>query len=190
MKNKLRGEAGVTLVEMLASVMLLTMLALMVGAGLGTSMRVYRGVVAQSEAELLLSTAVNALADELRYAWNVVDDEGSPTGWTDFIYNSNSFGDEMRLAYDNGKILVIDINGDKNGENALPFNAGAYGKNAGGLEDCKVNFMEITHDQSSNIFTIKLEITGADGVSARTPEGGVQVRCLNPQPTSTPGGTP
>ena len=190
MKNKLRGEAGVTLVEMLASVMLLTMLALMVGAGLGTSMRVYRGVVAQSEAELLLSTAVNALADELRYAWNVKDDEDTEdNGWTDFTYSSTSFGDEVRLGLVSGRIMA---GSESDSKNVLSTDSGAYGKNAGGLADCKVDTMSISHEPDDSVFTIELKITGADGASAKTPEGGVQVRCLNPIPKSEDdtGGTP
>lgn len=162
MEKKLNSQSGLTLVEMLAATVILILLGLMLNTGLQMSMSTYRSITAQSELELLLSTAVDALADDLRYARDVA---GSGR---DFTYTSDSFGAGTRLTVDpaDGQILA----------NSKRFLAtGAYG--LGGAY--KVDSMEIQYAEPC--FTIQLTVaTQDDKISVSTPEGGVTVRCLNP----------
>lgn len=165
MRKKLRGEGGLTLVEMLAAVVVLILLGLLLNTGLQMAMSTYRAIVAQSETELLVSTAVNALADDLRCARDV---SGSGTGFT---YTSDSFGADAALDLNSDGQIVAKVGGE---EKRL-LSTGAYGLNGA----YQVKEMKISYTQPN--FTIELTVETKDGaISARTPDGGVTVRCLNP----------
>lgn len=162
MKKKLNSQSGLTVVELLAATVVLMLLGLMLNTGLQTALSTYRAIVAQSELELLLSTAVDALADDLRYARDVSGEN------TSFTYTSDSFGEGTKLTVDSaGQIKA-------NGKRVL--STGAYGLN----EAYKVKEdMEISYDGAS-CFTINLTVaTKDDSLSAKTPDEGVVVRCLN-----------
>ena len=194
--KKIKSEAGFTLIEMIAAVFVLVLLSLMVGTGISMTMHAYETVVAQSEAELLLSTAVDALADDLRYAWNVDDSKKAPDSWkdtylfpTDFTYSSDSYNNGIRLCVKNGKIIARTDGDDAPDQQVLSFEHGAYGDNKS-YKEYKVTSMDIAHD--GDIFTIRLTVADGSGISASTPDGGVKIRCLNqpiPTPTTT-GGSP
>lgn len=182
MKKKIKSEAGVTVVEMLAAALILVLLSAMVGTGMSMAMHAYDKVVAQSEVELLLSSAVDALADELRYAWNVDTSTSTPspawspdyTNVTEFTYSSDSFGDGIRLCVRGGKIVAKKGQSTDDDHQVLSNDFGAYGGNAS-YKEYEVKTMKITC--VDDVFNIKLEIKGSTGISAGTT---VQVRCLNP----------
>lgn len=189
MKKKLREEAGLTMVEMLAAVVILMLLSLMLGTGLQMALNSYQTVIAESEVDLLLSTAVNAIADDLRYARDVdtledVTVDGK-TVCSDFTYKSDSFGDNIRLVLNDskgGQIMANDM---------LFLSNGAYGNGGISYKEYIVTNMKVTHDENALgeiIFTIYLRVETTDGkISAETPNGGVTVRCMNPPiETTTP----
>ena len=68
MRKKLKSQRGLTLVETLCAVVILILLGLILNAGLQLSVRAYDDMTAETETELLLSTAADALADVLRFA--------------------------------------------------------------------------------------------------------------------------
>lgn len=162
MKRKLRSERGLTLVEMLCAVAVLMLLALMLNTGLQMAMGSYRDLTAQSEAQMLLSTLSDALADDLRYARNVVADADKKL----IKYDSDSYGSVPHgagdfLKIDSGQVLA-------NGKRVLP--SGAYGNGA-----YKVQQMDVSYD--SGFFKVELKVEQANGtVSAETE---FTVRCLN-----------
>ena len=165
MRRKLAGQEGLTLVEVLAAVVILVLLGLILNAGMQMAVNSYRVMIAQSETELLLSTAVNALADDLRCARDV---SGSGTGFT---YTSGSFGADAALGLNSDGQIVAKVGGE---EKRL-LSTGAYGLNGA----YQVKAMKISYTQPN--FTIELTVETKDGaISARTPDGGVTVRCLNP----------
>ena len=173
MRKKLKSEAGFTLVEMLVTTVVMVLLGLMLNVGLQMAVRSYRAVTAQSEAELLLSTAVDALADDLRFArmYEAADSgDGVP-----FTYFSDSYGENTHLTLDGetGQIMA-------GGKRVLP--TGAYGlEGADGKRAYEVTRMTIMPNLAENTFTIALTVAATidGGISASTPEGGVTVRCLN-----------
>lgn len=162
MKRKLRSERGLTLVEMLCAVAVLMLLALMLNTGLQMAMGSYRDLTAQSEAQMLLSTLSDALADDLRYARNVEADADKKL----IKYDSDSYGSDPHgvgdfLKIDSGQVLA-------NGKRVLP--SGAYGNGA-----YKVQQMDVSYD--SGFFKVELKVEQANGtVSAETE---FTVRCLN-----------
>lgn len=68
MVKKLTGKAGMTLVEMLASVLILVMLVVGMNAGMNAGLRVYRDSKAVTERSMLSSGINTKLTDILRYA--------------------------------------------------------------------------------------------------------------------------
>lgn len=157
-----------TLMELLAATAILALLGLILNAGLNMALRSYRDVTARSEAELLLSTAVDAVADDLRYARNV---EGVDGVANNFTYTSDSFGAGTGLDAEGGQIRA-------NGKRVLP--TGAYGLNG---EAYKVEKLAIT-PHANNTFTIDMTVvaTADESVVAKA---NVTVRCLNPMNLTT-----
>lgn len=198
--KKIKSETGLTVVEMLAAVLVLVLLSLMLGTGLNMVMHAYETVVAQSEVELLLSTAVDAIADDLRYAWNVNDPAPALTGYeyvTGFSYSSDSFGEGTRLCVDSTRKKIVANSLDGGEQQVLSINAGAYGSSKS-YKEYSVDDMYIDYKQAENTFTIHLKVTDGSGITASTPKfenqtaegAGITVRCLNPALPSTTGGSP
>lgn len=176
MRKKLGSEAGLTMVELLAAVVILVLLTLVLSTGMNMAVQTYRAMIAKSEAELLVSTTVDALIDDLRYAWNVKDSSTLDAESADFIYDSSSYGYGARLEWGTGQIT-------SNGCRILP--TGAYG-NDDVYERYRVKELMIKPNYSPGSdevsFTIHLTLVTSDGrVSAGTPPDGVTVRCLNPR---------
>lgn len=161
MRKKLNSESGLTLVEMLCAVAILVLLVLLLGTGMQMALHTYRDIVAQSEADLLLSTAVDALADDLRYARDVTTGaDGRLSGYT-----SDSFGKGASIELDDKSQIVV------NGMRLLP--TGAYGLN----EAYRVDKEKMSIQYVEPNFTITLRVVTKDErISAET---SVTVRCLN-----------
>lgn len=175
MRRKRTDERGFTLVEMLCATLILVLLALVMGTGLRLALRGYHEVTAESETQLLLSTALDALADDLRYARDVVT-KADAAGPVLDTYRSDSYGQGAALELDSAKQLLA------GGKRVLP--PGAYGNGAYEVQDLRVLC-------TGGGFIIHLAVgeTGG-GVTASTPEEGVFVRCLNPYKLPTEGEGP
>ena len=174
MRKKLEGKAGFTLVEMLAAAMILILLAVMLGTGLQMAMRNYRTVIAKSELELLVSTAVDALADDLRFAWKVKTKNG--TEELD-AYDSDSYGAETRLVLEDDQIIA---KSSDNPDGYRVLSTGAYGKNES-YRKYKITELDISYKDGA--FSISLAAaTEDDTIRAGT---SVKVRCLNPMKDAT-----
>lgn len=175
MKRKWRETAGLTLVEMLCAVAILILLGLLLNTGLQMAVKSYRNITAASETQLLLSTAVDALTDELRYAQDAV--QAGETA----VFTSGSFGAGTSFVCSGEGQLVTN-----NGRRLLP--PGAYRRGAYEIvaPDGNVSAPSIFYDKDSWTFTIRLKVqeTGG-GIFAETPAAGVTVRCLNPPKAET-----
>ena len=182
MREKINSKSGFTLVEMLAAVAVLMLLTMMLGTGIQMALNSYRTMIAQAEVELLVSTAVDALADDLRFARDVKAD---PVSKKLTSYTSDSFGENTELALgetgsDNeGQIMA-------SGKRFL--STGAYGAKVDGNKRAyRITDMTIKYNEAKNTFNIQLTVKTADEkISAGTPKNedgediGVTVRCLNP----------
>lgn len=166
MRRKLAGREGLTLVEMLAAVAILVLLALILNTGLQMAVHSYRAMVAQSETELLLSTLADTLADELRYASDVI------TSGDDALvsYTSDSFGTDTALRVDAGDGKVYADSSQGAGQRVLPD--GAYG--SGGRYEVE----PVTIKYDAPIFTLSLSVKEKDGSIGAAAT--IKVRCLNP----------
>ena len=181
MKKKLKEKAGLTMVEMLAATVILVLLVLMMGTGLDMAVHSYENMIAKSELELLLSTAVDTLADEFRYARKVDGEDGS---------GFESFGAVTGLKVDENDYKgQIRAETDANSDGLLVLSTGAYGNKGISYKAYEVTKMTVTYhkpEPGDPYFTIYLEVATADGkICAATPEGGVSIRCLNPPKKDT-----
>lgn len=179
MRKKLNSESGLTLVEMLCAVVILILLGLLLNTGLQMAMSTYRTIVARSEVELLLSTAVDALADDLRYARDVTGSGAS------FTYTSDSFGVGAALEVNSDGQIVAKVGEERK----RLLSTGAYGLNGAYQVKKTADDTEIVNwNEAAGTFTIKLSVQTKDGkIGAETPAEGVTVRCLNPKKDETGG---
>lgn len=193
MRKKLREAAGVTMVEMLAAVAILMLLGMMLNTGLQMALNSYRNIIAKSEVELLLSTAMDALADDLRFARNVEQPTVYSTDDVPFTYTSDSFAGtihlERRIDEDNeGQIMAHVV-----GSTGLRFlSTGVYGaKGADGKRAYQVTEMKITPKINAVTkevtFTIELKVQATADPTINA-SGTMTVRCLNPYTPSAGAG--
>lgn len=70
-EQKLKSSAGFTLAEMLLAVMIMLMASAIVATGIPSARNAYEKVVLASNAEILLSTAMNELRNELGTATGI-----------------------------------------------------------------------------------------------------------------------
>lgn len=177
MKKKLKSGAGFSLVEMLCAVAVLMLLCVMLNSGLSVAMKTYFDLTAEAETQLLLNSLTNAVAGELRYAFEV-------TGAGDST-KSPSYNNGIYLDWSSGQVLVKgEAGGDKE---LIPKESGAGKGGAYKNGDYAVKEMEITYDEASACFTLNLKVAWKDsGISAETPPEGVVIRCLNPPEKNPP----
>lgn len=176
MKKKLKDSSGLTMVEMLCAAAILVLLCLMMNTGLNMALRTYRGLTAEAETELLLSSLSDALADKLRYCVVTVDASDN--------YKSCSIG-EIKVPDGKLKVTVKEQNPDgtetETDLDLLP--EGAYGNPDGFY---KGNY-QVTADPASlkdayhgDTNSFGLTLTVEDVNLGITKTMGLTVRCLNP----------
>ena len=105
--RKLKKRAGFTLAEMLLAILILLMVSSIVAAGIPAARNAYEKVVLGSNAQILLSTTVAMLRDELGTAWNV-ETGGSKD---ELRYFSADTGAVSRLYIDDNMIMLQEFAG-------------------------------------------------------------------------------
>jgi type II secretory pathway pseudopilin PulG len=64
-----KNRSGASLAEMLATVLIMSLVMLAVTSGIAASQRVYRQVRQKADAQTLMSTTINAIAGKLYYSY-------------------------------------------------------------------------------------------------------------------------
>ena len=158
LRRKLRARRGLTLVEMVAATAVLALLALMLHTGLLMAQNSYRQVTGESERQLLVSTLSDLLANELRYARDVLTDGTALRLYTSVNYGRNT-------------ALTLNDQGQLEASGRLMLSAGAYGNGSYRIDTCS-----ITYDKDSGLFRVAFTVTGGgEGANETT----FSVRCLN-----------
>ena len=85
--RQIHSNTGFSLAETLMAIMILLLVASVIGAGIPAAVSAYTKAIDAANAQTLLSTAVNALRDELTTAWGVDPD---PDGSYVFYYKSST----------------------------------------------------------------------------------------------------
>ena len=89
--NKARSRSGFTLAETLLTVLILLLVSGIVATGVPVAQNVFNKTIVAANAQVLLSTAVSTLRDELGTAWDVKADGNAIT------YNSADTGAPARI---------------------------------------------------------------------------------------------
>ena len=149
MKRKRGASLGFTLMEMLAVVVVLVILAAGMTTGLSTATRAYRKSLFVSDSEVLKSTLNTALGDILRYALY------EQTGENGIVYFSNehyqvSSGGHFVLS--EGKLHIETGSGDR----IRVINSGAY-------TGLVISTMTVAYDPYSQVYLGQYTITSQDG---------------------------
>ena len=102
-RKKLKSRSGFTLGEMLVAVLILLMVSAVVAQGVPSAANVYRRTIDAANAQVLLSTTVNALRDELTTARGVTVTDNKVS-----YYSADTGARTQILVNDRGEILVQD----------------------------------------------------------------------------------
>lgn len=158
--NKLKRRAGMTLTEVLVTVLLVSLMSGVIVVGIGTAAKVYRQSVTLSRAQTALSTLMEAVGDELRLATNVSVADGA-VSYTSARKNVQAVSLDVSTK---GELLV---------GGTLLVSSGVYSEN-----NLKVTKFDLSYD-GAGLFTVSLTLSGGGGVSAGA---STQFRCLNYYP--------
>ncbi len=103
LKRKCGNRAGFTLAETLLAVLILLLVSVIVATGIPVAKNAYEKVVLGANAQVLLSTTISALRDELGFARNPVVEADSVT----ITYYNAETGIKSQIAKDgDGKIVL------------------------------------------------------------------------------------
>lgn len=157
LRQKLKSRRGLTLVELAAAAAVLSLLALMLNTGLTMAQNSYNKMTGEAESQLLLSTLTDLISHELRYARDVVtDDGGALKRYTSVSYGRNT-------------TLTINAEGQLEASDRLMLTTGAYGNGAYSIDAWSVVY-------HGGVFDVTLGVEGRYGISNETT---FSVRCLN-----------
>lgn len=155
--KKLRNQNGLTLTEMLCTVIIVLLFSSLVAVGANAAVRSFRISMADSQAQELCSTLTTAISDKLRYC----------TVETDVVFIQGvgyvkGPAKDIFTVKDSGQVYL--------GENKL---LGAYAY----PEGLKVKDFSVKYDGTKRIFTVAFQIE--DGRDTKLAEANFQVKQIN-----------
>ena len=167
--RKLAKKAGFSLAETLITVAVLAIVTAGGAAVTGQIISTRTAMIQAADSQVLASTALEALADEIRFGQEL---EVEPDGKSIRLY-STIFGYEAKISLDsNGRIVIAEQGGTGGDEKQL-----LAGKAYTGLRIDELKFEEVSGD-----ITISLKVVGRNGVLW---EDSLTVRPLNKVKKST-----
>lgn len=157
--KKLRNQNGLTLTEMLCTVIIVLLFSSLVAVGANAAVRSFRISMADSQAQELCSTLTTAISDKLRYCTVETDN-------TVFIqgvgYVNGAPNEIFTLNSDSGQVYL--------GENKF---LGAYAY----PERLKVKDFSVEYNDTERVFTVKFQIK--DRRDTKLAEADFQVKQIN-----------
>lgn len=142
MLHKLKSKAGMTLMEMMVSLLIMVLLVLAMGTGMNAGVRVYNDANFESNSASLAANINTALTDMLRYAQDVKTPTGE--GAPDFVFTNLEYG--LRDAY---------VECDENGILKIYF----WAESAGGTTPTVPEPKALVNSGSYNKLTVKDDFT-------------------------------
>lgn len=156
--KKLRNQNGLTLTEMLCTVIIVLLFSSLVAVGANAAVRSFRISMADSQAQELCSTLTTAISDKLRYCTVEADN----TVFIQGVGYVKGPADEIFTVNDSGQVYL--------GENKL---LGAYAY----PEGLKVQGFSVSYDATKRIFTVAFQIK--DRRDTKLAEANFQVKQIN-----------
>lgn len=201
LRRKLQRQTGASLIEMLAAAVVLILLSLMLLTGLNLAVDGYRKMTAEAETEVLLSSLVNVVSEELRFARNVAVETGTGAGSSGTGTGTGGTGTESGTGTGTGGTGTgTDTGSGASGTSArvVSYTSNTYGSNtklsvnqagqllagdkkmlaagAYGNGDYQITEFDCLYDKEAGIFTVTIRVEGIEEIAAETT---VEVRCLN-----------
>ena len=147
------NSAGFTLAETLIAVVILVLIS---AAALPAAMNAYRNAVDAANAQVLLSTTVNALRDELSTAWNVSVDGST------IAYQSANTGDKSVISMGDNCIMLQEYSRET-GEGTPGWWDGDNAKTSTSARPLVSNAMRRTTRNSKNLMAVTYSSASFDG---------------------------
>ena len=154
--KKLRNQNGLTLTEMLCTVIIVLLFSSLVAVGANAAVRSFRTSMADSQAQELCSTLTTAISDKLRYC--TVETDAVFIQGVGYVYRPAN--EIFTVKSDSGQVYL-------GGEKFL----GAYAY----PEGLKVQEFSVTYKE--NVFTVKFQIK--DRRDTKLAEADFQVKQIN-----------
>lgn len=101
MIKKIKNKKGITLTELLASILILGMLGTIISVGITTGTKVYSQSVQFSEANFLVSLIIQKISDEIRKGENFKYTSNIMT------FNSKGFGDDVSFTINSDGHIML-----------------------------------------------------------------------------------
>ena len=154
--KKLRNQNGLTLTEMLCTVIIVLLFSSLAAVGANAAVRSFRISMADSQAQELCSTLTTAISDKLRYC--TVETDAVFIQGVGYVYRPAN--EIFTVKSDSGQVYL--------GENKF---LGAYAY----PEGLKVQGFSVTYEE--NVFTVKFQIK--DRRNTKLAEANFQVKQIN-----------
>mgnify|MGYP002546323597 CR=1 FL=1 len=155
--NKLQNQKGLTMVELLVTVVIVLLFSGLVAVGADAGVRSFRTSMADSQAQELCSTLTTALSDKLRYC--TVETDAVFIQGVGYVKGP---ADEIFTVNDSGQVYL--------GENKL---LGAYAY----PEGLKVKDFSVEYNDTERVFTVQFQIE--DRRDTKLAEANFQVKQIN-----------
>lgn len=155
--KKLRNQNGLTLTEMLCTVIIVLLFSSLVAVGANAAVRSFRISMADSQAQELCSTLTTAISDKLRYC--TVETDAVFIQGVGYVKGPAK---DIFTVKDSGQVYL--------GENKF---LGAYAY----PEGLKVQGFSVSYDATKRIFTVAFQIE--DGRDTKLAKADFQVKQIN-----------
>ncbi len=155
--KKLRNQNGLTLTEMLCTVIIVLLFSSLVAVGANAAVRSFRISMADSQAQELCSTLTTAISDKLRYC--TVETDAVFIQGVGYVKGPAK---DIFTVKDSGQVYL--------GENKL---LGAYAY----PEGLKVKDFSVEYNDTERVFTVKFQIK--DRRDTKLAEADFQVKQIN-----------
>ena len=159
--NKLQNQKGLTMVELLVTVVIVLLFSGLVAVGADAGVRSFRTSMADAQAQELCSTLTTALSDKLRYC--TVENDPNRIFFQDIGYVSGTAGDIFSVN-DGGQLEL-------GGKRFLGKAAYPQGLK---IDDFSIEF-------TNNTFTVKFQIVNREGIAMASAD--FQVKRINLEDT-------
>lgn len=169
-RRKLNSKAGFTLAETMIAVLILLMVSAIMAGGIPVAKNAYERVVRESNGELLMSTTISTLRNELGMADNVEIKDGNKT----VVYDNETVGATSSIWVNGSGVIMYQRYADTDmsvASDAVPLISTQVT-----TKDLKVTFDSISYDETNGVITISnlsvkdshnREVTGRGTVSIR-----------------------
>lgn len=171
MMVKLKGKRGMTFVEVLAAVAILSLLGLMIQTGISLALHSYDTMTQDAQTQLLLSTVADVISDELRFARDVrveAKDPADASSGEIVRYTSSTYGKNTSLAVNSdGHLCAVADGVEKN-----MIATGVYGTE---YDRYQVVDLLVVYRKDAAVFDVSFGVEGQLGKA----QAEFKIYCMN-----------